>query len=84
MKKTVELLLILIYSTIIKNLVVLGDIQKNYHKDNAKFNFLPGCFVRAKGPRECIFRLSDSQKTKIFATMVPPPGNTVFMANLMF
>ena len=42
MKKTVELLLILIYSTIIKNLVVLGDIQNNYHKDNAKFNFLPG------------------------------------------
>ena len=42
MKKTEELLLILIYSTIIKNLVMLGDIQESYHKDNAKFNFLPG------------------------------------------
>ena len=64
MKKTLELLLILIYSTIIKNLVMLGDIQESYHKDNAKFNFLPGEFVRAKRPRECIFRLSDSLKPK--------------------
>ena len=39
MKKTLELLLILIYSTIIKNLVMLGDIQESYHKDNANSTF---------------------------------------------
>ena len=41
MKSAVELLLILIYSTIIKILLLcLVDIQESSREDNAKFNFL--------------------------------------------
>ena len=41
MKNAVELLLMLIYSTIIKILLICYvDIQESPHKDNAKFNFI--------------------------------------------
>ena len=41
MKSAVELLLILIYSTIIKILLLcLVDIQESSREENAKFNFL--------------------------------------------
>ena len=50
------------------------DIQESSREDNAKFNFLGISCESKKVLKSAFFRLSKSLKSKILATMVPPPG----------
>ena len=55
------------------------DIQESSREDNAKFNFLGISCKSKKVLKSAFFRLSKSLKSRILATMVPPPGYTGFI-----
>ena len=78
MKSAVELLLTLIYSTIIKIFfVMLGGYSRKFSRRQCKIQLSGGNL------REQKFLL-ESLKPKILATMVPPPGYAGYITNLRF
>lgn len=71
-------------STIIKILFMLGGYSRTFPRKQCKIQLFRSNLGGAKVPGERFFRLSESLKSKILATMVPSPTYTGFVTNLAF
>ena len=58
------------------------DIQESFGKGDSKFNFLGIIWERKSSRRVHFFKLSESLKLKVLATMEPRPGYTGLITNL--
>ena len=63
-------------------IVMLWDIQESFGKGNSKFNFLGIIWGRKRSRRVNFFKLSESLKLKVLATMEPRPRYTGLITNL--